>query len=193
MNQVSERVQQLRAHTDIVVARARDGAIGVHGELLVPIREDLRRFKRLTAGDTVIYGRKTLATFPGAKPLVGRRNLILSRSLRTEDLGELPAGTEAQIVSSLEELEALLLQALPEQAGLRKRFHIIGGAQVYTQLLPWAGVLHITEIDLERPDADAWLDDEVTEGFRRDWQGPWMRAGKVKPFAYRYLRYTREA
>ena len=53
--------------------------IGRENALLVAISADLKRFRQLTSGKTVILGRKTLATFPGGKPLKNRENLVLSR------------------------------------------------------------------------------------------------------------------
>ena len=64
----------------LIVAVDRSWAIGREGDQLLYLSADLRRFKELTLGGTVILGRKTLATFPGGRPLKGRRNLILSRS-----------------------------------------------------------------------------------------------------------------
>ena len=65
---------------DLIVNVCENWGIGKSGKLLVSISADLRRFRQLTAGKTVILGRKTLATFPGGRPLKNRTNLILSRS-----------------------------------------------------------------------------------------------------------------
>ena len=65
---------------NLIVAVDKNWAIGKDGDQLVYLSEDLKRFKSLTTGHPVILGRKTLATFPGGRPLKGRRNLILSRS-----------------------------------------------------------------------------------------------------------------
>ena len=62
-----------------IVAVDENWAIGNKGQLLFRISADLKRFKELTMGRPVVLGRKTLATFPGGRPLPGRRNLILSR------------------------------------------------------------------------------------------------------------------
>ena len=65
---------------NLIVAVDRNWAIGKDGDQLVYLSEDLKHFKALTTGHPVILGRKTLATFPGGRPLKGRRNMILSRS-----------------------------------------------------------------------------------------------------------------
>ena len=62
-----------------IAAAALDWAIGKGGDQLCYIPADLKRFKALTTGHAVILGRRTLATFPGGRPLPGRRNLVLSR------------------------------------------------------------------------------------------------------------------
>ena len=61
---------------NVIVAVDQNWAIGKDGDQLVYLSEDLKRFKSLTTGHPVILGRKTLATFPGGRPLKGRRNLI---------------------------------------------------------------------------------------------------------------------
>ena len=63
-----------------IVAVDKNWGIGKDGEQLIYIPEDLKRFKAFTIGNTIILGRKTMYTFPGSKPLKGRRNLILSRT-----------------------------------------------------------------------------------------------------------------
>ena len=105
---------------NLIVAVDKNWAIGKDGDQLVYLSEDLKRFKALTTGHPVILGRKTLATFPGGRPLKGRRNLILSRSADFAPEG-------AEVFSDVETLRA----AAPEDA------FVIGGASVYRQLLPW--------------------------------------------------------
>ena len=90
---------------------------------------DLRRFQALTTGHPVILGRKTLATFPGGRPLKNRRNLILSR-----DPAFAPEG--AEVFRSLEALRA----AAPADS------FVIGGASVYAALLDGCDTAYITKI-----------------------------------------------
>lgn len=189
-----KKLQLLREHTDLVVAIADDGAIGADGALLVSVREDLQRFRRLTQGDTVVYGRKTLSTFPGGKPLRDRRNLILSRTL---DEHQFAAMAETRVFDDTDRLQEYLLGELVESEGgnihgPRRRIHIIGGADVYRQLLPWAGALHVTELRIARKDADVWLGADLYDQFHKVWTGPWKRAGRKKPFAFRYVYYERK-
>ena len=89
--------------------------LGREGKLLFRIPEDLKNFRRLTLGHTIIFGRKTLATFPNQKPLDGRRNIILSRTL------EKVSG--AEVVGGVEELFDVLDAA--------EENFVIGGAEVF--------------------------------------------------------------
>ena len=70
----------------IIVAADENWAIGNKDELLVRIKEDHKNFKVLTTGYTVVLGRKTLAAFPGGRPLKNRRNIILTRNLKVENI-----------------------------------------------------------------------------------------------------------
>ena len=116
----------------IIVAIDCKGAIGRHGDMLFHLRADLRRFKSLTMGHTLIMGRKTFDSLPsGALP--GRRNIVISRN----DAFFAPGAERA---ASLEEAIAM--------AGDSEIF-VIGGAQIYTLALPLADVLDITVIDAE--------------------------------------------
>lgn len=103
--------------------------IGKDGDQIVYIPGDLKYFREMTIGHTVILGRKTLATFPGKRPLKGRKNLILSRN---PDF--CPDG--AMVFSCVEEL----LSAAPEDA------FVIGGASVYAVLLNYCDTVYVTKI-----------------------------------------------
>lgn len=124
---------------NVIVAVDRNWAIGKDGDQLIYIPEDLKRFKALTTGHPVVLGRKTLATFPGGRPLKGRRNLILSRN---QDF--VPQGAEVY-----PDLDALLAAA-PQDA------FVIGGASVYRALLNRCDAAYVTKIDREFP-ADRWF------------------------------------
>lgn len=118
--------------------------IGMENRLLVTIRADLQRFRRLTEGKTVILGRKTLETFPSGKPLKNRRNLVLSRdpSFRVE-------GAEC-----FRDLPSLLA-ALPKST---EDIAVIGGASVYEALLPYCERVFLTRTLVTLP-ADRFFPD----------------------------------
>jgi dihydrofolate reductase len=126
---------------ELIVAVDQNWAIGKDGDQLAYISEDLKRFKTLTLGRTVILGRKTLSTFPGGRPLKGRRNLILSRD----------PGFQAEGAEVFPSLDALLTAA-PEDAV------VIGGGSVYRSLLDRCGTAHVTRLHRAYP-ADTWFPD----------------------------------
>jgi len=123
----------------IIVAIDRKGAIGKNGDLLFHLREDLRRFKTITMGNTLVMGRRTFESLPGGA-LPGRRNIVITRS---DDF----SAPGVETAKSPE--EALALAA----AGPGETF-VIGGGQIYAATLPLANVLDLTVIDREDPEAD---------------------------------------
>lgn len=157
---------------NMIVAVDRNWAIGKDGDQLVYIPADLKRFKALTMGHPVILGRKTLATFPGGRPLKGRRNLILSRNPAFA-----PEGAEVY-----PDIQALLAQA-PEDA------FVIGGASVYRDLLERCDTVYVTKIDAEYP-ADCWFPD-------LDENPAWAVTEESEPqehegLSFRYVTYQRK-
>ena len=123
-----------------IVCVSQNWGIGREGALLFHISADLKRFKSLTVGRTVILGRKTLDTFPGGKPLKDRRNIVLTRRERS-----IPG---AEIVHSFDEAIAL---------GGDDAL-VIGGASVYMALLSRCDRVYVTKVDAA-PDADSFFPD----------------------------------
>ena len=156
---------------NMIVAVDENWGIGKDGEQLIYISADLKRFKTLTMGHSLILGRKTLATFPGGKPLKGRRNLILSRN---PDFA--PEGAEVY-----RDMESLLEHA-EEDA------FVIGGASVYRELLGRCDTVYVTKIQSAWP-ADCWFPN-------LDENPAWSAAeeGEVleeKGIRFRYVTYRR--
>lgn len=113
-----------------IVAVCDDWGIGKNGDMLVRNREDMRSFVAHTKGHTVLMGRKTLESFPGAKPLVDRRNVVVSR-----DEGYRPEGVET--AHNLE--EALALVSGDDEVW------VIGGGQIYEALVPLCATAVVTK------------------------------------------------
>ncbi len=107
--------------------------LGRDGQLLFRIRDDLRRFRRMTIGRTVILGRKTLYTFPDARPLPDRQHVILSRSPSFSVPG-------ARVCHSRKEVFQAIANTPSEEVFL------IGGESVYRLFLPYCTVAHITRV-----------------------------------------------
>ena len=139
----------------LVAAVAKDGAIGRDNALLWRLPEDMARFKTVTLGKPVVMGRKTWDSIPAKfRPLPGRRNLVVSRSVN-----ELPG---AEVFASLDAALAACA-AEPETC-------VIGGGEIYALALPRADKLALTEVDAVFPDADrhfpAWPRDQFIEAHR---------------------------
>jgi dihydrofolate reductase len=125
----------------LIVARARGGAIGRAGTIPWHAPEDLALFQRETTGGVVIMGRKTWESLP-IKPLPRRSNIVITSSAMALD--------GAQFMT----LDAALTFC---KTALNPRIYGIGGAGIYTALMPLADRLLITEVDLAVPDADAFF------------------------------------
>jgi dihydrofolate reductase len=116
----------------VIAAIARNGVIGLGNRLPWHLPADLRHFRALTTGRTVIMGRKTWESLPDKfRPLPGRRNIVVTRN------GAYPAAG-ATVVTSL---PAALAATQDDEA------FVIGGAELYAAALPLADRLQLTEID----------------------------------------------
>jgi len=114
----------------LIAVLGKNNEIGKGNELLCHLPADLKRFKAITTGHTVVMGRKTFESLPnGALP--NRRNLVVSRNARL-------VIQDAEVCSSL---DYALLKCINET-----EVFIIGGAQIYAQALPVADKLHITDL-----------------------------------------------
>ena len=161
----------------IIVAIDRNHAIGAGNKLIYWLPDDLKRFKQLTTGNTVIMGRKTFESLPkGALP--NRRNIVL-----TTNKSLTFSGTD--IFPSLKAALDDCRQKAKEGREDSQEIFIIGGASVYRQALPLADRLCLTEIDAESPSADTFFPpfnpDEWTETFRENHQPDERHA---HPFAF---------
>lgn len=117
--------------------------IGNKGSLLVRIPNDMKMFRQETIGKVIVLGRKTLETFPGGRPLEGRKNIILSTNLDYEV-------KDATVVHSIPELLEELKQYDDDQV------YIIGGESIYKEMLPYCNVAHVTKVD-HTYEADAFF------------------------------------
>ena len=128
---------------NLIAAVDNNWALGNQGKLLVSIPGDHKYFRKMTKDKVVIYGRKTLETFPMQQPLDNRTNIVLTR-----DIGY-KAGS-AIIAHSVDEVRRLVQQYPDEDV------FIIGGESVYKEFLPYCDTAYITKIDFSY-NADAYL------------------------------------
>ena len=133
----------------LIAAVAKNGAIGFENKLLYWLPNDLKRFKALTTGHTIIMGRRTFESLPkGALP--NRRNIVLTKNAHF-------IAPNAEIFPSLEEaLEACLTPVNAESVNSGEVF-VIGGASVYREALPLATRLCLTLVDDTPAQADAFF------------------------------------
>jgi dihydrofolate reductase len=114
----------------IIVAVSEDWGIGKDNELLWHISEDLKRFKRLTTGKTVIMGKKTWDSLP-RKPLAGRKNIVLTDNPKEIIENSITAYSIEDALVKCEKGEEIF---------------IIGGGSIYRQFMPIADRLYITHV-----------------------------------------------
>jgi len=130
-----------------IVAVSEDGVIGRGGDLPWRLSADLKWFKKITLGHTVLMGRKTWESLPRALP--GRQNWVLSRTAEPQE--------GMSIFRSMDEVKQALT---PTQT-----FFIIGGGEIYSMALPLCHELYISEVRQKVPDGDAFFP-KFTDKFR---------------------------
>lgn len=115
----------------LILARADNGVIGRDGGLPWRLPADLKRFKELTLGHSMVMGRKTFDSLPGLLP--GRRHIVLTR-----DAGWSAEGAEMALTA-----EAAIAMAEGPVVS------VIGGAEIYRLFLPLADRIELTEVHAE--------------------------------------------
>ncbi|GIW34980.1 dihydrofolate reductase [Meiothermus sp.] len=154
----------------LVVAMDKNRAIGQGGALPWRLPDDLKRFRALTLGRTVLMGRKTYESI--GRPLPQRRNVVLTR-----DPAFRPEGLE--VVHSLE-----------EALKLGDELMVIGGGEVYAMFLPLATHLHLTLVDATVPDADAFFPQWDSAEWREVYRA-FHPSDERHPFAFSYVDLER--
>lgn len=127
----------------LIAAIARNGAIGVDGDMVYHIGPDLKHFKALTTGKPVVMGRRTFESLPGGA-LPNRRNIVITSQ----------SGYSAAGIETAPDLESALAMAADADEVM-----IIGGARVYAEAMPMAQTLELTLIDDTPARADTFFPD----------------------------------
>ena len=158
-----------------IVVVANDGAIGRDGDLLCHLPADLKHFKQLTMGHSVVMGRRTFDSLPkGALP--GRQNIVVTRNPHFEA----PNVTVAHNID-----EALAAVELPGEV------FVMGGAQIYAATIDRVTTLHLTRVHTSFPDADTFFPDIVPE----EWQvvdAEPHQADERNPYDYTFVTLRRK-
>lgn len=150
---------------DAIVAVYSDWGVGCCGTQPVTLSADRRRFRELTEGAAVIVGRKTLADFPGGRPLKNRVNIVLTR-----------CGGEVEGAVTVHSAEEALAEAKKYTRAI-----VIGGASVYEQLLPYIDRVYVTKIDV-CPHSDSFFPN-------LDFSAGWICAGRSEDMEENGLKY----
>lgn len=117
----------------IIVAKANNDIIGGDNKLLWHISEDLKRFKEITSGNTIIMGRKTFQSLPGILP--NRKHVVITRD------------TDFKVDSDMVEIYHNIDDVLNKYKNNNDEAFIIGGGEIYNLLLPHASKLYLTLIN----------------------------------------------
>ncbi len=129
---------------DLIVAADKNWAIGKGGDLIYSIPEDMKFFRRMTQGKTVVMGRKTLESFPGGKPLPKRVNVVLSSNPDYAPEGTVPVHDYAELFAEIAKY--------PEDDVM-----LIGGGRLYTDLAKFCRRAYITLVDAETDGVDTFI------------------------------------
>ncbi len=158
---------------DAIVCIDRNWAIGQNNGLLFHISADLKRFRALTVGKSVIMGKNTLLSLPGAKPLPKRRNIVVSTTMEPREGIELARSTgEAEALAGGDAV-------------------LMGGAQLYRTLLPKCTRVFVTLVDAAAEGADAWFPDlDADAAWTAERVGEWQEEDGLR---FRYVDYVRTA
>lgn len=166
---------------NLIVAVDNNWAIGYEGDLLARVRADLKFFAAKTTGNVVILGSKTLATFPGGRPLKNRINIIMSTRDITVD--------GAQVVHSIDELMETAAQYPTDS------LYVIGGASVYNQLLPYCDRAYVTKFDSSFEYDTAILNLDQSPEWQCMEEGPWQKCDpetdSVPDMRFKFTTYQR--
>ena len=159
----------------IIVAKASNNVIGKNNSLIWHLPEDLKRFKELTTGHTIIMGRRTFESL--GRVLPNRKHVILCNDMQMD--------VEDDRIEILEDISMLDKYINSEEENF-----VIGGATIYRLLMPYASKMYITEIDQE-------FDGDVSfpEINKEEWDIVEVKKGlkdEKNPYDYNYVTYVRK-
>ena len=158
---------------ELIVAVYDDWGIGKDGTQPIALSADRKFFRETTRGAMVIVGRRTVADFPGQKPLPGRENVVLTRST-----DEIPGFTVCHSP-----------EAAADLAETAERAMVIGGGSIYKQLLPLCDTAYVTKVHT-CPESDTYfpnLDADPTWTLEQV-----LQAGEENGIAFEMCLYKRK-
>ena len=157
---------------DAIVAVYDDWGIGANGTQPIAVSADRKFFREMTKGATVIVGRKTLADFPGGRPLPKRRNIVLTRG-QTSMEGVEVANSPSQAAQMSENDEKVF---------------VIGGGTVYRQMIPMCSRIYVTKVHA-KPVSDTFFQNLDEDGSWKMTQV--LQSGEEDGIRYEMCLYER--
>ena len=159
----------------IIVAVANNNVIGKDNKLIWHLPADLKRFKELTTGKTIIMGRKTFESL--GRVLPNRKHIVLTRNKewKYED-------NQVKVITKLEELEREIKD--------KEENFVIGGASIYKMLMPYTNKMYVTKIE-EEFEGDTYFP-EINE---KEWKIVEVENGikdDKNPYNYKYITYIKK-
>ena len=158
---------------ELIVAVYDDWGIGCCGTQPIALSADRKFFREMTKGAMVIVGRKTIADFPGKKPLPGRINVALTRTMQ-----DIPGFTVCTSPEAAVELAKTVEKAM-----------VIGGGSIYRQMLPYCDTAIVTKVHCTT-DCDTYFPnlDEMDDWYLAET----LQSGEENGIAYEMLVYKRK-
>ncbi len=159
----------------IIVAKSKNNVIGKDNSLIWHLPEDLKRFKTLTSGKTIIMGRKTFESL--GRVLPNRKHVVITKNVDFEIDNEM-----VEIVHDIKDLEQYI--------NSNEECFVIGGGVIYNLLMPYTNKIYATVIN-EEFEGDTYFPiiDEKTWKIEKKEQG---LKNEANPYNYEYIDYVRK-
>lgn len=160
----------------MVAMTKKSNSIGLNGDMLYHLKEDLKYFKETTIGHTIVCGRKTYFSFP-KRPLPNRKNIVLTRSKTSFD-GAITMNSKEEVIKYAENNPNEII-------------FIVGGDNIYKQFMDISSKLYITEIEEnEKVVADTFFPQISDKNWKLTQKSDYIIPEKAPK--YRFLVYERE-
>lgn len=163
-----------------IVACDRKWGIGKDNDLLVKLPGDMKYFREKTKGGIIIIGRKTLESFPGAKPLPYRTNIVLTRNRQYEN-------ADCIVCHDVDELQGMIGELLKDEP--EREVYVCGGGEIYKMLIHLCDEVLVTKVDVELEAETFFPDVDADPMFEMTWESAEQEEQGMK---YRFTKYERK-
>ena len=159
----------------IIVAFAKNNVIGKDNKLIWHLPEDLKRFKEITQGKTIIMGRKTFESL--GRVLPNRKHIVVTKNKKWKY-----DNPQVEIVYGIEDLKKYI--------DSEEENFVIGGESIYSLLMPYVNKMYVTKIN-ENFDGDTYFP-EINEKNWKIIEKKEMQKDEKNPYQYEFLTYVRK-